>query len=382
MIDHISTTDLQRLAEADSPNCVSIYLPTHQAGEQTVQDPIRFKNLLALARNELEALGMKTREVDDLLSPLTTLHDDRDFWANMDKGLAVFVNDDGIQTYRLSHECVELAVVAERFHLKPLLPSITTDDVFYVLALSQNEVRLLRGNRLSVSQLALGEIPASFAEAFRLDDREAQLQSHAGNLAGGGSVVAVFHGQTSREDTKTVDAGRFLTAVDSGFREIVGNVKAPLVLAGVDSIVSHYRKLSRYSHIIDGDVSGNPDRISPHELHDRAWQLVEPLFDAEQHTASAAIVSGSLPTLGSLAEVVVAADDGRVESLFVPLGVQRWGAFDADRRIAEEHDTRLPGDRDLFDIAAIKTLGHGGSVFVVPELDIPGGTAVAATLRY
>lgn len=381
MIDSIAMSELQNLAAAGGQYSVSIYLPTHPGGDQTAQDPIRFKNRVAQARTELEALGVRGREIDDLLLPATTLHDDHAFWATMANGLAVFINASGMWTYRLREPVVELTVVAERFHLKALLPSLDTAKGYYLLALSQNEVRLLRGSHLAVSELTLHEIPASLADALKYDDREPQLQSHAGQRNGRG-VAAIFHGQGAGKDLTTVDLGRFLTAVDAGFREIVGDSRTPLVLAGVDEVIAHYRKLSKYAHIVEGGVSGNPERLSPPELHDRAWPLVEPLLHEEQRAAQAAITSRSSPVLDSLPAIVAAADQGRIDSLFVPIGLQKWGSFDEVRRTAEQHDSHRPGDRDLLDVAAISTLAHSGRVFVVPASEIPGGTPVAAALRY
>jgi hypothetical protein len=46
-----------------------------------------------------------------------------------------------------------LVIVSERFHVKPLLPLLSGDGRFYVLALSQNEIRLLQGTRYSVEQV-------------------------------------------------------------------------------------------------------------------------------------------------------------------------------------------------------------------------------------
>lgn len=374
-------SELQHLAAASGQYCVSMYLPTHPAGAQTAQDPIRFKNRVAQARIELDALGVRAREIEDLLLPATTLHDDPAFWASMANGLALFVNAAEMLTYRLADPVDELTVVAERFHLKALLPSLATGDGYYLLALSQNEVRLFRGSRLGVSELALHEIPMSLADALKYDDREPQLQSHAGHRNRGG-VAAVFHGQGAGKDATTVDLSRFLTAVDAGFREIVGDSHSPLVLAGVGDVMAHYRKLSKYAHIVEGGVSGNPERLSPPELHDRAWPLVEPLLHSEQRAAQSAINSRSSPALNSLPAIVAAADEGRIESLFVPIGLQKWGSFDEVRRTAEQHDSHRPGDRDLLDVAAISTLAHGGRVFVVPESEIPGEAPVAAALRY
>jgi len=46
--------------------------------------------------------------------------------------------------YRLPIEFQELVVVSDQFHLKPLLYLINNDGRFYLLALSQNDVRFLR----------------------------------------------------------------------------------------------------------------------------------------------------------------------------------------------------------------------------------------------
>jgi hypothetical protein len=382
VIDFVSTDDLRQLATAADQYSVSVYLPTHPTGNERAQDPIRLKNLLARARREMEALGLPPRQIDELLAPADAVHDQADFWTEMSNGLAVLIDTHGMRTYRLPTLVDELSVVADHFHLKPLLASLAADEVFYVLALSQNQVRLLRGNRFALNEVSLGEIPASLAEALRFDDRESQLQSHGSHRVGSGTVVATFHGQGAGKDMDKVDLDRFLTAVDHGVREIVGTTSAPLVLAGVDHVVGHFRKLSGSAQIVEGDVRGNQDRVSADDLHRRAWPLVQPLLEAAQNDALRAIATASKPTLSALPQIVVSSMDGRIESLVLPRGVQRWGTFNIEDRIAIEHETRRPGDRDLLDIAAIETLSHGGNVHLVPRDRLPAHLPVAATLRY
>ncbi len=382
MIDVISIEDIRRLADVQDEHCVSIYLPTHLSGEETTQDPIRLKTLSSRAATELRAVGVSTGSVDRLLSPLIELHDDHQFWMHQGRGLAVFVTGDGIRTYRLPDAVGELVVVADRLHLKPLLPCVTSGEVFYVLALSQHEIRLLRGSRYSVHELALDEIPASLTEALRYDDREPQLQSHATLRTGSGHVSATFHGQGAGKDTRDTDLDRFLGAVDAGVRQLIGVTGAPLVLAGVAELVARYRGTTAYPHVADGEIGGNPERTNAQELHDRAWPLVSPMFDAAKHAAHERIMAGSGPTGASVGDVVLAAHDGRVRSLFVQLGMQCWGRFDAETRHVERHDVREPGDRDLLDVATLDTLLAGGQVFAVPQADLPGAGPLLAEYRY
>lgn len=382
MIDVISGKDLLRLVEFRDGYCVSLYLPTHRMGGETAQDPIRFKNALTRTRTELKKLGVRPAEVDRLLAPAAELENNRTFWAHVDMGLGVFIGRDGTSVYRLPATVEELVVVADRFHLKPLLPAVTTGEVFYVLVISINTVRLLSGSRFSVTELALRDIPASLAEALWFDDREAQLQSHAAGRIGTGDVTATFHGQGAAKDTREVDLHQFLAAVDAGVRQIVADTDAPIVLAGVADTVAHYRHLSRYPRLVEEAIQGSVERLTPAELHEQAWPLVEPLFKESEGNARDALLNQLNRSVGNLPEALAAARQGRVAALFVPLGTHCWGSFDADEHSIEVHDERLPGDRDLFDVAAIETLAHRGDVFVVDRTGVPGDGPVAALLRF
>ncbi len=87
-------------------------------------------------------------------------------------------------------------------------------------------------------------------------------------------------------------------------------------------------------------------------------------------------------TSKDLEDIVRGAYHGRVEVLFVALGVQRWGFFDSATDSVRLHDTAEPGDEDLLDFAAIQTLLNGGSVYAVEPENVPDDRRVAAILRY
>jgi hypothetical protein len=52
-----------------------------------------------------------------------------------------------LRSYRLPLPFEQLVVISDDFHLKPPLPFFASDGRFYILALSQNQVRLLEGIR-------------------------------------------------------------------------------------------------------------------------------------------------------------------------------------------------------------------------------------------
>ena len=78
----------------------------------------------------------------------------------------------------------------------------------------------------------------------------------------------------------------------------------------------------------------------------------------------------------------MAAYDARVDTLFVAVGMQQWGSFDADSRTVEVHQEAIAGHEDLLDAAAIHTLLGRGTVHALAPEQMPDRTPAAAVLRY
>ena len=385
-MDLLARRELEGLILEREGPCVSIFLPTHRAGAETQQDPIRLKNLLGEARERLVAAkGVRPTEADEVLRPARGLLSDDIFWRYQDDGLALFLSPGAFRSYRLPLGFEELAVVADRYHLKPLLPLLAGDGRFYVLALSQNEVRLLGATRRSVGEVELGEaVPESLADALRYDDPEKQLQFHTGTSGGGGGGrPAVFHGHGANDDSKD-DILRYFRRIDRGLRDLLKGQEAPLVAAGVDYLLPIYRQANTYPGLLEGGITGNPEELSAEGLHERAWEVVEPHFSEAQREAAVLYkqFAGTGRTSADLREIVPAAYYGRIEILFAVFGAQRWGTFDPGAGGVDLHDEPEAGDGDLLDFAAVHTILNGGTAYVTSPDDMPGGGEVAASMRY
>src|SRR5689334_5625269 len=83
-------SDLDQLAAVDARPAVSLYLPTHLAGREIRQDPIRLKNLLSSAAEQLATIWRKP-EIEEFLEPAAALVRDENFWRHQQQGLAVFL---------------------------------------------------------------------------------------------------------------------------------------------------------------------------------------------------------------------------------------------------------------------------------------------------
>lgn len=337
----LSKSELKTLMEKREGWCVSIFMPTHRAGPEIQQDPIRLKNLLGEAQERLIAGGLRDPEARGLLKPAQELLEHAGFWRQQSDGLAIFVSRDIFRPFRLPLDFEELVVVAERFHIKPLLPLLSGDGRFYILALSQNEVRLLQGTRYSVGQVDLEKVPESLAEALKWDDPERRLQWHTRTgTTTDGTRAAIFHGHgvASADDPKDY-IRRYFRQIDDGVSDLLRDERAPLVLAGVDYILPLYREANKYQRLSEEGITGNPEELSASELHRQAWAIVQPYLQRERKEAAAQYqrLAGAESELASneVQEIVPAAYHGRVEILFVALGFQQWGSLDVDTNAVE-----------------------------------------------
>jgi hypothetical protein len=380
-LDIITASTMQSLVDHTGAPCVSIYLPTHRFGRETQQDPIRLRNLLDHAEHELIETGMRPVEVRRFLEPGRALTSRHAFWQQQEEGLAAFVGPDRLETYRLPVSFDPFVAVTDAFHLKPLWPAVA-GDIFYILALSRNEVRLWWSDRYQIGDVDLpADIPKSLAEALWFEDPEKQLQHRAASRTDRGRVVAEFHGHGTPDERDVARLERFLRAVDAGVRSLI-DPTAPLVLAGVDDIAARYRKISHHPAILDETVAGNPGDASPNGLRSRATTIIEPVLAKAAEADAATFLAAGDRGIASVPDTVTAAAAGRVAVLFLPIGIHTWGRFDPETFGVTVHGTRQPGDRDLIDLAGATTWSSGGTVHATPPEAIPGDGPVAAVLRY
>lgn len=385
-MDKLSRDELKILVEKQSGTggSVSLFMPTYKAGTEIRQNPTRLKNLLHKAEEHLAAVLPRPVEARKFLTPIQQLLSDELFWQHPSDGLAVFLSQDMFRHYFLPLNFEELVVVSHRFHIKPLLPLFSGDGRFYVLALSQNDVKLLQCTRYGSKEIDLaGVVPLSLAAVLKYDGPERTLQSHSG-APGKGRGSGVFHGQGVGDVAKK-NILHFFQQIDRGLHhEMLKEENAPLVVAGVNYLHSIYKEANTYQHLFDRGIDGNPEGLAAEELHKRAWTLVQPHFDQKQAEAISRYkqLVGSGHTSSIIGEIVPSAYSGMVESLFVALGQQKWGTFDSGSNTIRLHEKAEPGDEDLLDFAAAHTLIHRGVVYTVKAEQIPDGLPLAAVFRH
>jgi hypothetical protein len=383
----ITKDDLIALSGEQNKFAVTIYLPTERLGQDTKQNPIRFKNLLNQVEERLQGKNVRSVEIQKILQPARDLVNDYQFWQYQSDGLAVFIGQDEMKSYRLPLNFAQMVNVDTYFYLKPLMPLLSGNGDFYILAISQGKIWMLHGTRDNVDDIDLTGVPANIQEALMWDDPEKQLQWHTQttNPASSTERPAMFHGHGVGTDDQKDNLLRYFQKVDESLQGLLQDRYLPLILAGVDYLLPLYRQASSYPNILEQEITGSPKVWSADYLHEKAWEIVEPLFNSQFEddvNRYHAFSGNNTQATNDLKEIVSGAFFGRVDTLFVATEMQQWGDFDHETNTVQILNQGEPGARDLLDFAAVHTIINGGRVYVIEPEQIPASGLAAAILRY
>lgn len=371
------------LFDEAQPPCLSLYQPTHRTYPDKQQDPIRFRNLL---RELEEALRREhsTQDVRLLLEPFERLAEKTDFWRTRTlDGLAVLAAPDLFRVYRLQRPVPELAVVADSFHLKPLVRILQSADSFYVLGLDRQQIRLFEGNRDHLDEIELPPgFPRTSEELLSDEDRERHFSTHTPRA---GTSSKILYGKGSKSEIEDTNAERFFRAVDNAILEQYSRPSGrPLLLAALPENQTLFRRLSRNLFLLDNEIGMDPGALSIDELRDRAWRAFEPNYLTRLSELVDSFEEARAKKLGDadLARVARNAVAGRVETLLIDADHQIPGKLDALTGEVVYDDLADPNVDDLLDDLGQLVLKQGGEIVIVPAERMPTQSSIAAIYRF
>jgi hypothetical protein len=383
-VNQLSLDEIKDLASAAGP-CLSILLPIDTARDQSAQNGIRIKHAIEKAKIILAEKTIAIEQSRLMLQALQDLAKELPESSSGHRGLAIFRSPDLIRAFRVPRELPESVSVGDHFFVVPLLPLLNADPTFYILALSQKHIRLLRCTGHSSEEVAL---PDSIPTTLWEDNQTSKPDHNMNNMSTGGPSTGSMKGVMSSTNTDREDKDEYLLHfykhVGQGVTELLKKEGAPLVIAGVDYETALYRRENSYPHLVEQSVHGAADGLKGGELHKRALEAVQPYFEAPltQVLARYDKQAGRDRASTTIKEIVKAAFDGRVSELVLAEGAQYMGNFDQATDSVNGHKQPLPGDEDLLNAAAVQTILHAGQVFVVPPNKVPHGAPAIALFRY
>ena len=334
---------------------------TDVTGQDDKRSALALKNQLRDAKSQLIASGQREADVVEFLEPVAALVEDSSYWRLQSRGLAVFLADGLFHCVRVPIELHDSLTIDEYFNLLPLAPVLASDRKLYVLALAQNSVRLFDSTRNVIEELPLENVPGSFDEVIEgLPERVVDVRSGSAGATGTPS----FQGPDGDIDRMLVE--KYIRAVGQAIGTRLGTARSQLlVLAAVAEYLPVFAGSCPYPAIFDGVIAGNPEYAQPDDLRSDAWRLVndhEVAQEAQEYDRALSLAHSGKGSF-DLAEIANAAEEGRVDTFYLPRD---------DAHISDEDQ------RKLANRALLGTLKGSGALRTLGDIESHG----IATFRY
>jgi len=370
----VTAGDLKELAEAAGP-CITMAVD--------IPDPrqirTRIKNSIRAAEEALRTLGVDENTAGVLVGPIKSLAASVEIDGEWRRDLILY-RSSGIFRYFAVLDLTDGFVGAgAHFHIRPLLPLMGIEQIFYILALSQKQVRLLRATHHHAAEVPLaGVAPVNLVTWINERSPDHLLENRSTAGPSSGSTKGVLFGTSKNDEQHKQNMAHFFREIDAGLHRILGAGDAPLILAGVVEETKLYERVNTYPRLLEQTVQGSPEKISVQELQQRAASLARRAFTKPLTKALDDLdrLRGTSRVITAGDAVLKAASQGRVAQLLVPEGAEWRGDWD------EASQQVRVGNQDLLNLAAVETLVHGGDAFELPGSRISDQTGMIALLRF
>jgi hypothetical protein len=382
-MDQLRIAEFSRLLTPISFPCVSIFFPTTPGGVDARGDRLRLKNGVEDADTRLAEMAVDKSTIEATLDPARKLLDDDAFWRETERGLAVWLSP--LEQYWLKSQFAfrDSVTVGDRFRIRALAPLWGMEAVGFVLALSQDHVRLYRVTPRQCELQSVPNLPTNLREALNEISVDRGAQCHTVGRSAKRKQTAVFHAQGAGHDTEKTDLGEYCRQIAKAVSAYLDPAKAPLLLACVEYLAPVYREANQYATLLPEVIPGNPDYLTNQQVVDFAWPIFQSHFDREvsRQLARFQDLRGTERSIADTAGIVSAALEGRVDQLFFDDRQDIWGRYDDAYGVVDVHDVPASTDVELVDLAVAATLRHRGNVRAIDPDRLPAPTPMAAILR-
>lgn len=352
----ITDQSIQKYMEQGAaPPCISIFMPTHpkSTSQRINEDRIRLKNIL----QDLEGQESFKDELSSTHNKLVDLIDDSEFWLHQTQSLAIFANPDGFDTVHLPYELTPVSHTGDSYAISPLLIMRSLDRPYYLVDIDFKQPRLYAGSVDGLEELTDVDLPDGILDQVVVD------------------------GSTDIDDDQIHNVKRYLHRVAEKVSGFLGQKSAPLFVVGSPKWAAEFRTLLGYEQVLSSDLSASYDHGRLDKLHQQASNHLAEI--GRQENAQLLERYGSAgPNLHveGLSAVELAADQGKVETLFLPVIRITSDGIDSDDH--PDPLIELPEDFATFDTVVRKVADQSGVIVPIEQTDSDTKSTMKAILRY
>ncbi|MER7660262.1 chemotaxis protein [Streptomyces sp. NPDC096193] len=361
----LSSAALAQLRQQRPYPAVTVLMPTHRREPDNAQDPVRLRNLMAAAKEQLQADPAVTRETrGEVSEQLDRALGEVDL-AHAEDGLVVFAAPGEHQVWSLGRTVPERVVLSDTFLTRNLVSAHAAERPYWVLAVSADRASLWSGTADRVFEEEAGAFPLTRS----LEDPDAERKERIGD------VPSTFSDELTRQ---------FLRDADSAMSAVLASHPRPLYVAGEAAALA-----------LLGDVGSVATKAAARIPHgglargsaEAVGQAVRPFAEARAEQDVADVLAeldrarGRRAFAAGVDEIRQNVATGRVALLAVEENYR-----ETVRDTGEHLNPAEPGDLDalddIVDDIVERSLDTGAEVRFVPDGALADVGGIASALRY
>ncbi|WP_310991060.1 hypothetical protein [Aequorivita marina] len=353
---------LKELKDIRSENCVTIIMTTHRTKPDYLNDSTALKNLIKEAENRLLADTDK-RSAQSLVEKLHKLAGEIDHSQNLES-LMLFVNDDVAEYTRLPIKVEDRVVIDHTFATRDLIRAMHLETHYYILVLSQENIRLIEAMNDKVVQ--------EFGKPFPIENTQFFSRNRAAN--------AIASKQTSL-------IAEYFNQADKKVNELRKANPLPVLICGLEENHNEYLKVADKKHSIF-DVFLNKNKINDpvHSIVEESWEIVKDyvlkINNERKEDLKKAV--GENKFLSDTNEIWTAISEGKIQTLFIEQGLFQPAVIkDGEISYVNEEDRTNTGViDDIYDEMIEANMNFGGDVVFLPKGELTNFNGFGAVTRY
>ena len=343
----LTIKDLNALNVSSTGPMLSLYLSKDVSilDQKSMKD--RWKE--ALLKAEFYLLKEYTRSYVDEFMKKMWEENYLEKLETLDKGIVVFHSLEGfdgeIGYVKLQSPINDLVVVADSFHIKPLIRIKNNVRGFFIVTMSSRAINVLIENS---------------GHLIKLDS---------------------YRNEPGIDGKNKKDSKDFFLNSANELNKLFAAYRLPIVLAGVKDHIGHMKKHLNQSMLMSESIVGNVEKMKSVELQERVYHILAPYYEQQELGALSEleVAMSRDRAVTYLEDIAISAVYGKITKLFVVENRYVWGSINRHTgEIFISPRQTNPHDDDVLDDLCQIVLAKGGDVVVVKEINhFKGHYAVA-----
>lgn len=267
----------------------------------------------------------------------------------LDRGLVIFYSEDSfggeVGFMRVQSAINDLVVVADSFHIKPLIRIKNNTRGFFIVTMSSRAINVLIENN---------------GHLIKLDS---------------------YRNEPGIDGKNKKDSKEFFLNASQELNKLFTAYRLPIILAGVKDHIGHMKKLLNQVMLMGESIVGNVEKMKSNELRERVYEILTPYYDQQELGAISEleIAMSRDRAITYLEDIAISAVYGKITKLFVVENRFIWGSINQSTGEVFITPRRVNAhDDDVLDDLCQMVLAKGGDVIVVKEIsNFSGHYAVA-----